>query len=180
MKTKPIIIFLLLSLTQCTDKSPAKSNHPAEGSSVPRQKTSSANKNILNNIVAEEKGGLKIAAAYLADAGGKIINPQNTVAPGSPVFLIIQIQDGWRVNKGYVSPGALQTITTQNGEPVLQSPDLFAGAKSIRAADAANLQLKTVIINTRPDIAYYIVRFRIWDKGGTGAINGYYHLWVEN
>lgn len=182
MKTTLISLCLLLSLSRCTDQASIGRAATGTAPSDPVQVTTPANnsKNVLNNIVAAEKGGLKVAAAYLVDETGNLINHKNTVALGTPVYLTIQIKDGWAVQNGFVSPGAVQIITTDNGEPVLQSSDLFAGAKRIRAADASKLQLKTLITATRPDIAFYVVRFRIWDKEGTGAVEGYYHLRVKN
>ena len=180
MKTK-LIILLLLTLTRCTNNTPAISGNSSspKPDSTRVKSSSSSRENILNNIVVEEKGGLQITGAYLTSEAGTLINPQNTVPLGMPVYLTLQIKKGWAVEKGYVSPGAVQIITTNKGEPVLQSPDLFAGVERIKAADAARLQLKTMITVTRSDISYYVVRFRVWDKRGDGEAEGFYQLRIK-
>ncbi|HEV7331041.1 MAG TPA: hypothetical protein VGN63_08390 [Flavisolibacter sp.] len=139
----------------------------------------SKGKNILNNIFLEERGGLQVSTAYLADEAGNLINAKNIVSIATPVYLTIQIKQGWIVTEGYVSPGAYQSITTHNGEPVVQSSDLFAGIQRIKTSDAATIRLKTLITTTRSDIAYYKVYFRVWDKQGTGEITGNYQLRLE-
>jgi hypothetical protein len=181
MKMKLIILSVFLTLTRCTNNTPAVTGNssPPKPDSTHVKSLSKERENVLNNIVVEEKGGLQITGAYLTNESGTLINPDNTVPLGMPVYLTLQIKKGWVVEKGYVSPGAVQIITTNKGEPVLQSPDLFAGVERIKAADAARLQLKTMITVTRSDISYYVVRFRVWDKWGNGEAEGYYRLRIK-
>lgn len=172
--------FFLLLWVGCGEPTAGPGNPVSASDSALITQPPGNRETILNNIVVEEKGGLQVATAFLADEAGNLINPKNTVTIGSPVFLTVQVKEGWKIQDGFVSPGAVQTITTHNSEPVLQSSDLFAGVQRIKASDAATLRLKVLITATRPDIAFYKIRFRIWDKKGSGEITGHYQLRLED
>lgn len=181
MKRNVFLLILISLLHACSND--AQERKPGQESlssnASPSIKTGNKTGSILNNIVLEEKGGLKVSSAFLADEAGRLINPQNIIPAGKPVYLTLVIKEGWEVDKNFVSPGAVQTITTHNGEPVLESGDLFAASPRITAEDASRLQLKVLLKTSRPDIRFYVVRFRIWDKKGKGEITGEYRLEVE-
>lgn len=181
MKRTPVFYVLFFLLVACNNE---VTTTPRDKDSVvtthSKSEVKSGNKQtIVNNIVLEKVSGLEITSAFLADEKGNLINPKNSVRAGQPVFLTFHINKGWTVKKGMVSPGASQSIVTHNNEPVLQSEDLFANAPRIKKEDAGIVRLKTLITSTRPDIPYYIIRFRLWDNLGTGEITGYYRLQVQ-
>ena len=176
MKATLLFLFVFFLLTSCGNEA---QNRPGNPGGSPADSKGNEGKNILNNIFLEERGGLQVSAAYLADEAGNLINTKNTVPIATPVYLTLQIKKGWVITEGFVSPGAYQGITTHNGEPVLQSSDLFAGIQRIKTSVAATIRLKSVITTSRPDIAYYKVHFNVWDKQGKGEISGYYQLRVE-
>ncbi len=179
---RTIFLLLMLSLLQaCSndaqEQKPEQETHVSNA--TPSNETGNKTGSILNNILLEEKGGLTVSSAFLADEAGRLVNPNNTVTAGKPVYLMLVIKEGWVVKNNLVSPGTEQTITTHNGEPVLKSSDLFAASPQIKAEDASRLQLKVVLKTSRPDIRYYVIRFRVWDKNGKGEITGQYQLQVE-
>lgn len=133
----------------------------------------------LNAISLFEKGGLKVAKAFLADEESHLLPSDNRVIAGQPVYLNLVVAGGWMAEKNVVSPGARQTITTENGEPVLSSPDLFAGTPSVAVSKASYLRLKAVITQVEKKRQAFVVHYRVWDKMGPGEITGSYRLLVE-
>jgi hypothetical protein len=130
----------------------------------------------LHAITLQQKGGLLVSKAFLTNRQGNLLYPDHTVRVGDTVVLTVAVQKGWVLKNGTASPGASQTIVTDLDEPVLQSGDLFAQMKTVPAAKAKHLQLQAIISKTRPDIPYYTVHFRIWDKNGEGVVKGQYRL----
>jgi hypothetical protein len=131
---------------------------------------------ILNGIIVHESGGLVISRAFLASESGELLNARNLVSVGETVYLVLVVAQGWMAQNGFVSLGALQTITTDKGEPVLTSPDLFAGKAQTEEAKAGQVRLKTVITNSRSDTRTFVVRYRVWDKNGSGEVSGSFQL----
>lgn len=163
------IFLLLLFFTACGEPDNKQTNPDA---SV--QTNSKAQ--ILNGIVVHESGGLKIFRAFLSRPNGTLINSNNTVRIGDTVCLNLLVKEGWMAQDGFVSLGATQTITAENGEPVLSSPDLFAVESKMRRAKAAQLQLNATLTKSSPDARAFFVQYRVWDKAGTGEVKGYYRL----
>lgn len=130
---------------------------------------------ILNGIVVHEGGGLTISRAYLTNASGLLIPSDNTIAGGDTACLNLVVAQGWIAENGQVTLGARQSIVTDRGEPVLSSPDLFDGAK-IGESQAGHLQLKASITQQRSDSPSFLVRYRVWDKKGSGEVSGSYRL----
>lgn len=135
---------------------------------------------ILNGITVHETGGLSISRAFLATESGELLNARNLISVGETVYLTLVVAQGWMAENGIISLGASQTITTDKGEPVLSSPDLFAGNAQVEEAKAGQVRLKTVITNSRSDTRTFEVRYRVWDKKGSGEVNGSYQLQIKN
>ena len=160
-----------ISLAGCHSPS-APPSEPLD--SFPNLQTNSK-ATILNDIIVHEAGGLTIARAYLSNANGNLLPAGNTVAGGDTVCLNLVVAQGWIAENGQVALGARQSIVTGQGEPVLSSPDLFNGTK-VGESQAGHVQLKAVITQPRSDTQSFLVRYRVWDKNGTGDVRGSYRL----
>lgn len=168
------LISLLFFLANCG----SKNHRPQEPSAASASLRPNSKAQTLNNIRIHESGGLLVTRSFLTDENGNLVKAGNVVAEGEAVFLNLVIKEGWIAEKGKVSIGATQTITTEDGEPVLSSPDLFAGT-AIPEDRAGSLQLKTIITKTRPETKDFLVSFRVWDKLGAGELRGQYRLSLE-
>lgn len=135
---------------------------------------------ILNGITVHESGGLVISRAFLATESGELLNARNLLSAGETVYLNLIVAQGWMAENGFVSLGASQTITTDKGEPVLSSPDLFAGHAQVEEAKAGQIRLKTVLTNSRSDTRTFVVSYRVWDKNGGGEVSGSFQLHLNN
>jgi hypothetical protein len=89
------------------------------------------------------------------------------------------IDNGWKEQDGKVSIGASEKIETSDGEIVLDEKDLFAAMPEINADDAKFLTLTANISRLDKLYDYFLVSFQVWDKNGTGQINGNYKLYIK-
>ena len=142
--------------------------------------TTNSDADILNNISLHETGGLKVAQAYLAFEDGRLVPKTNETAIGTPVYLTLLIDRGWEIKNQKASIDATEIITTHDGEIVLNAPNLFKNSPTLDASDATRILLKANITRTRPDIRYYIVNYRVWDKWSDAEVKGSYRLYVSN
>ena len=77
------------------------------------------------------------------------------------------------------SSDATEIITTHDGEIVLNAPNLFKEMPVLDAKDATRVLLKANITRTSPDIDYFIVNYRVWDKWSDAEVKGSYQLFVK-
>ena len=134
---------------------------------------------ILNNVVVHETGGLTASRAYLSFEDGKLVSKNNRVPLGTPVYLHLLIESGWKLIDGMVSLDASERIVSDGGELVLHAPNLFKETPSVEESKANHIYLKAAITKTRADINYFIVNYRLWDKQGDGEIKGSYKLYID-
>jgi len=134
---------------------------------------------ILNNIIVYESGGLKVSKAFLSFEDGTLVPKSNKTVLRKPVYLNLVIEDGWEVRDGEVTLDASEKITTHEGEVILNATSLFKEMPFIDAEKASNIYLKANITGTRPDIDYFIINYRVWDKRGEGEVKGYYKLYLN-
>jgi hypothetical protein len=186
---------LLLFFTACNNqkkespsetKKAVQTSSKEENNSVRRgnddaaEATTNSDADILNNISLHETGGLKVAQAYLAFEDGKLVPKTNETDIGTPVYLTLLIDRGWEIKDQQASIDATEIITTHDGEIVLNAPNLFKNSPTLDATDANRILLKANITRTRPDIRYFVVNYRVWDKWSDAEVKGSYRLYVSN
>jgi len=156
-------------------------NNPARNvNNDAAEATTNSDADILNNISLHESGGLKVAQAFLTFEDGKLLPKTNETSLGTPVYLNLLIERGWEVQSGKASIDATEIIATHDGEIVLNAPNLFKSNPTMDAADASRILLKANITRTRPDIRYFVVNYRVWDKWSDAEVKGSYKLYVAN
>lgn len=130
------------------------------------------------NVVLNAKG-VTVSDYYLATEDGQRIT-DNTVRLGEKVTLFI-IGAKFEVVDGKSFIGISERITTDNGTEILNAPDLFAkyDDTGILPAMTEQLKIKANISETRPDIQYFVVEYRVWDKKGDGEITGNFKFKVK-
>ena len=190
--------FLLLFLSACnelvkSEKSPVSAEKNKQAQKTNDEKTASQNTSareeesatnsdadILNNIELFERGELKVAQAYLTFEDGKLVPKSNETSLRTPVLLNLLISEGWAVKNGQSSIDATEIIATHDGEIVLNAPNLFKSKPTMDATDATRILLKANITKTRPDIKYFIVNYRVWDKWSDAEVKGSYKLYLTD
>ena len=175
--------FLLLFLSACDIT--VKTNEAKEktsSSSTQNQNNegpTNSDADILNDIELVESGGLKVAQAYLTFDDGNLVPKTNKVPLSKTVNLNLVISDGWEIRDGHASIDATEIISTDKGEIILNAPNLFKTKPTMEKDDANRVFLKATIVNTRPDIEYFLINYRVWDKWSDAEVKGSYKLYVE-
>ena len=135
---------------------------------------------LLNGIELDQQG-VQVYRASLSLESGDLLPPDNTVALGEKISLILNIEKGWAEIDGKSFIGATEKITTNNGSVILDSDDLFAAYnQGMSAGDAKVITLKARITKSPAiPVNYYIVIFKVWDKKGSGVITGKYKFYIK-
>ncbi len=167
----PVFLF---TLAACGESSTTSGNEKDKGSTADVQSKPAApvNTELKNGITVEEKG-LKVAKAMLLKTDGTAIGDDNTVGIGEEILCRLFVS-GWKEVDGKVQLGAGQTIETEEGNVVLEEPDLFKNIGSASAEDAGVITLKATITELKKSIKTFVVSFRIWDKVSNDEVNGEY------
>ena len=163
-----VYLFLVVSIlfTACEIKVKTTGNSAAEASKI------------RNNVEFQEKE-LKVSQAYLQFEDGKLVPDDNKVELKQRVKLKLLI-DGWKKENDKVHIGATETITTNDGQTVLKTEDLFADyPDGVNAEDAGMISLSAVITGIDKLYDYFLVSFHVWDKKGKGEIEGSYKLYLK-
>jgi hypothetical protein len=136
---------------------------------------------IKNGIRITGSNGIKIKTAALRFDDRSEVPANNTVGLNQRITVFIEIEKGgWKEVEHKVKIGASQKVSTNNGDIILNEKDLFASLEDgVSPDDAAYISLKTSITATKPQIEYFTVSFKVWDKSGTGEINGSYRFKIK-
>ena len=157
-----------------TDKEAQKKNNSTDSDAI-----SVSDGQISNNISIKATGGVKVNKAFLTYPNGDTIPDDNTARLGQKVQLNLYL-DGWLEEKGRVFLGAGEKITTDQGDIVLDEPDMFLSySDGVSAEDAKIISLRAVITHMEKKFDFFVVSFRVWDKKGNGVITGNYKLHVK-
>lgn len=132
---------------------------------------------VMNDINIKATGDVKVYRAMLTDEAGNLVR-DNTIPMGEPIYLSINLEEGWEVEDGKSFIGASQVITTDNGTELLNTGDLFSSYETtgLDATDSKIISLKARITEASGPIDHYVVNFRVWDKKGNGEIKGSYQF----
>ncbi len=182
----PLGIVMMLFLISCDDKSKVsktdetKKESPGKTNSGSDDEEEGSSPQLLHDISLQQKGGVKVFRAFLADEQGNMIR-NNTTMIGEPIFLNINVEKGWEEVEGKTYLGASQKITTDGGLEILDTGDLFASydETGFSASDARILNLKARITSATGAIDHFVVNFRVWDKKGSGEFSGSYKFKVK-
>lgn len=136
---------------------------------------------IKNGIKITGSNGIKIKTAALYFDDRSEVPSNNTVNLNQRITVFIEIQKrGWKETEGKAKIGASQKVTANTGDVILNEKDLFASLEDgVSPDDAVYISLRTIITATKPQIEYFTVSFRVWDKSGTGEINGSYRFKIK-
>lgn len=136
----------------------------------------------VSNEISIQPNGVKVEKAYLVFEDGTRVPDDNIVDFSKAVNLVMLIDNGWKETDGKVKLGASEKIEVDSGEILLDEKDLFQSyADGIPAEDAKTLTL-TARVKLKREIrplTTFLVSFRIWDKNGSGFVQGQYKLYSK-
>lgn len=133
---------------------------------------------IRNGIEVQATGGLIVEQAWLQYASGALVREGNIINLGEKIKLHLIIHE-WKGINDVISIGATEIITTDEGETVLQSGDMFADYTSLSLQAVQKISLSAVIDNIERLVDYFQVDFRVWSKMyPEQQINGHYQFYI--
>lgn len=171
-----LVICTALFLPSCEFNCSVGKKEEIKGSSTVKEDGA----RIYNNIQLTSPG-IKISKAYLVFDNGDRVPDDNAVDFKNPVKMVLLIDSGWVEKNGKVLLGASEKITLENGSDLLDEPDLFKKyPEGISAEDAKIISLTaTVKIKESAAPTSFTVSFKVWDKNGSGYIEGSYKLYSK-
>jgi hypothetical protein len=130
--------------------------------------------NIRNGIQLKTNGVL-VEQAFLTYEDGSPVDESNTTTLNKKIKINFIVQ-GWQEQNGQVPLEASEKVTTSNGKVVMHEKELFSkgGMKVLSAVDAQFPRLTVEVSGMNKPHEYYLVSFRIWNKGTDQWIEGEY------
>jgi len=135
---------------------------------------------IYNNIQLNASG-VRVDKAYLLLENGQQVPDDNFVDFKGPIKMQLKVESGWVEEKGKVLLGASEKITSESGEVLVDEADLFQQYnEGIPAKDAKSIYLSASLkLKEGAPPTSFMVSFRVWDKRGSGFIEGSYMLYSK-
>jgi hypothetical protein len=173
-----ILTLLLLSAAIAACNNNAKTDTSSKVEDSKPGSPSSTSQNVRNDVKFNSSG-LNVQQAFLMFEDGRLVPQDNKVEVGQQVNLRLII-DGWKANNGKVMLGASEKIATDEGQVILNEPDLFHEfAEGVNAADAGVITLSAVITKVDKLFKYFEVSFKVWDKSSNDNVTGSYRLYLK-
>ncbi|MBK7559041.1 MAG: hypothetical protein IPI54_12680 [Chitinophagaceae bacterium] len=136
---------------------------------------------VIKNDIDLEASGIKLKEAYLVDARNNILT-ENITRIGEKIYVIIKLDTGWVKENGKSFIGASERISTSAGKVVVNADDIFKDYEvtGVDMEDAKFISLSAVIKQADPGLDEFVVKFRVWDKKGSGEIRGKYNFKIKD
>lgn len=131
----------------------------------------------VNNGIQLASTGVRLKTAYLSK-NDESVPDDNTIAFDGPVKIHFEFDSAWTNENGKVFLGASEKIVQDNGVIIIDEQDVFAkypDGVPYEDAKYVNLTAKLTLKEGSPKVSV-TVYFRIWDKKGTGSIEGSYQV----
>ena len=175
--TKLCYLFILATLlTSCDFKcSVGESKSGTKTKTVTSDDNNALNGAIIKNDIDLEVTGVKLKEAYLVDENNNLLT-ENIAGIGEKIYVVIKLDTGWVKENGKSFIGASERITTSAGRVVVNADDIYKDYETtgVDANDSKMISLSAVITEAGPDLNDFTVQFRVWDKKGSGEIQGKY------
>jgi hypothetical protein len=132
---------------------------------------------VIKNDIDLDVTGVKLKEAYLVDADYKPLT-ENRTALGEKIYIIIKMDTGWVKENGRSFIGVGERISTKEGGVLVDAADIFKDQSEtgMSAEDAKVVSLSAVVTDAKPGVKDFVVKFRVWDKKGTGEVKGKYNF----
>lgn len=168
------ILFVFL-LSGCEFNCSVGGNKTVKTKPVTSSDQTPLNGAVIKNDIDIEATGVKLNAAYLMDARKRPLT-ENITSVGEKIYLYLETDTGWVKQNGKSYLGAAERLATANGNVIVDAPDIFRDydESGLPARESEVVTLSAVLTRADPSVDHYVVRFRVWDKKGSGEIKGSY------
>ena len=129
----------------------------------------------IRNGIEVKATGVEVEQAFLTYEDGTLVDEANTTSVNKKLKINFVVK-GWKAENDKVALEANEKITTSDGDIVMDEKELFSrgGMETISAADAEYPRLSVVISQLSKLHDFYLVSFKIWNKGTDQSIEGNY------
>jgi hypothetical protein len=129
----------------------------------------------IRNGIEVKANGVDVEQAFLTYEDGTLVDESNTTSVNKKLKINFVVK-GWKAENDKVALEANEKITTSDGDIVMDEKELFSrgGMETISAADAEYPRLSVVISQLSKLHDFYLVSFKIWNKGTDQSIEGNY------
>jgi len=173
------LIIIVGLFGSCNNDQQKVADTKSKAETTQKKNTSNFRNTKIRNDIKLESNGINVLQAFLLYDDGTLVPETNETGVGKPVKMRLVIDNGWKEQDGKVSIGAAEKIETSEGQVVLDEKDLFSAMPTLNADDAKFITLTANISQLDKLYDYFLVSFRVWDKNGTGEINGTYKLYIK-
>lgn len=134
---------------------------------------------IRNGIKIDAKG-VEVEQAFLTYDDGSLVDETNTTSVNRKLKINFVVK-GWKAEDGQVALEANEKVTTSEGDIIMDEKELFSkgGLQTISAADAEFPRLSVVITQVPKLYDFYLVSFKIWNRGTEQSIEGNYKFHIN-
>ena len=129
----------------------------------------------IRNGIEVKANGVNVEQAFLTYEDGTLVDESNTTSVNKKLKINFVVK-GWKAENDKVALEANEKITTSDGDIVMDEKELFSrgGMETISAADAEYPRLSVVISQLSKLHDFYLVSFKIWNRGTDQSIEGNY------
>lgn len=170
-------VFVSMVLASCEFKCTVGNSSEKD----PKTKPVAKDGTLLYNGIQLEANKVEVDKAYLVtnNESPERVEEGNFVEIKEGVKLILLIKNGWKEINGKVWLGATMKVTADNGDVLLEKPDMFESYNEtgMTAEDSKALGFSVFFSSweaTRP--VTLTVTFRVWDKKSDASVDGSYTI----
>ncbi len=129
---------------------------------------------IRNGIDINAKG-VDVEQAFLTYEDCSLVDESNITSVNKKLKINFVVK-GWKAENDKVALEANEKITTSDGDIIIDEKELYSlgGMEAISAADAEYPRLSVLINQVSKLYDFYLVSFKIWNKGTDQSIEGNY------
>jgi hypothetical protein len=129
----------------------------------------------IRNGIELTANGVFVEQAFLTYEDGSPIDESNTTTLNKKIKINFVVQ-GWQELDGIVALEANEKVMTSDGDVIMDEKELFSkgGMKTLPPLDAQFVRLTVEVNGIRKPHEYYLVSFKIWNKGTDQWIEGEY------
>src|SRR5215208_3781033 len=125
----------------------------------------------IRNGIKVYANRVKVEQAFLTYDDGSLVDETNTTSVNRKLKINFVVK-GWKAENGKVALEANEKVTTNDGDVILDEQELFSkgGLQAISVEDAQYPRLSVVINQVNKLYDYYLVTFKIWNRGTDQSI----------
>jgi hypothetical protein len=129
----------------------------------------------IRNGIELTANGVLVEQAFLTYEDGSPVDESNTTTLNKKIKINFVVQ-GWQEQNGIVALEANEKVITSDGDVIMDEKELFSkgGMKTLSPVDAQFVRLTVEVNGMRKPHEYYLVSFKIWNKGTDQWIEGEY------